>query len=149
MKEYKRLNLITGWLTFLISAIVYTLTIEPSASFWDCGEFISASFKLLVGHPPGAPFFMIVGRFFSLFAINPQQVSVMLNLMSAFASAFTILFLFWSITHLARKIFIAPDQEDAGQDKKKKRSLSFNLRKSSDGSCLVLCVGYVWSYGSS
>ncbi len=112
MKDYRRLNLITGWFTFLISAIVYTLTIEPSASFWDCGEFISASFKLLVGHPPGAPFFMIVGRFFSLFAINPQQVSVMLNLMSAFASAFTILFLFWSITHLARKIFIAPDQEN-------------------------------------
>ena len=106
MEQYKRLNLITGWLTFLISAIVYTLTIEPSASFWDCGEFISASYKMLVGHPPGAPFFMIVGRFFSLFASSAEQVSVMINIMSALASAFTILFLFWSITHLARKIFI-------------------------------------------
>ncbi len=106
MKQYTRLNLITGWLTFLISAIVYTLTVEPTASFWDCGEFISTSFKLLVGHPPGAPFFMITGRFFSLFATSPEQVSVMINIMSALASAFTILFLFWTITHLARKIMI-------------------------------------------
>lgn len=112
MKQYKRLNLITGWLTFLISAIVYSLTIEPSASFWDCGEFISTSYKLLVGHPPGAPFFMIVGNFFSLFAIKPEMVAVMINLMSALASAFTILFLFWTITHLARKIFI-DNQENA------------------------------------
>lgn len=111
MEQYKRFNLITGWLTFLISAIVYTLTIEPSASFWDCGEFISASYKLLVGHPPGAPFFMIAGRFFTLFASGPEQVSIMINIMSALASAFTILFLFWSITHLARKIFIDGEQQ--------------------------------------
>lgn len=106
MKQYKKLNLIFGWLSFFISAAVYTLTIEPTASFWDCGEFISTSFKLLVGHPPGAPFFMIMGRFFSLFASDPGQVAVMINIMSALASAFTILFLFWTITHLARKIMI-------------------------------------------
>jgi hypothetical protein len=106
MKQYTRLNLILGWLTFLISAITYTLTIEPTASFWDCGEFISTSYKLLVGHPPGAPFFMIMGRFFSLFASDAGAVAAMINMMSALASAFTILFLFWTITHLARKIVI-------------------------------------------
>ncbi|TAJ13572.1 DUF2723 domain-containing protein [Marinilabiliaceae bacterium JC017] len=111
MKQYTRLNLTFGWLSFLISAVVYTLTIEPTASFWDCGEFISTSYKLLVGHPPGAPFFMIAGRFFSLFAPDAGAVAAMINIMSALASAFTILFLFWTITHLARKIFIPEEGE--------------------------------------
>ncbi len=103
MKQYNFLNNLIGWLAFLVSATVYTITVEPTTSFWDCGEFVSASYKLLVGHPPGAPFFMLVGRFFTLFGSN---VALSVNIMSALASAFTIAFLFWTITHLARKILI-------------------------------------------
>ncbi len=110
MRLYTRLNLLLGWLTFFISATVYVMTIEPTASFWDCGEFISTSYKLLVGHPPGAPLFMILGRFFTLFAPDKGSVAVMINIMSALASAFTILFLFWTITHLAKKIFISEEE---------------------------------------
>lgn len=107
MKKYNLLNNLLGWLSFGVAAIVYVLTIEPTASFWDCGEFISTSYKLLVGHPPGAPFFMIVGRLFSLFAGGDTgQVAMWINIMSALSSAFTIMFLFWTITHLARKIFL-------------------------------------------
>lgn len=106
MQNYKRLNIILGWLTFIISAVVYTLTLEPTASFWDCGEFISASYKLLVGHPPGAPFFMLLARFFTLFAGDVSRVAFSVNFMSGIASALTIAFLFWTITHLGHKIFI-------------------------------------------
>jgi MFS family permease len=105
MKRYNLINTIAGWVIFSIAAVVYLSTIEPPESFWDCGEFISSSYKLEVGHPPGAPFFMIVARFFTLFAgNNPENVAKMVNSMSALASAATILFLFWTITHLARKI---------------------------------------------
>ncbi len=106
MQHYNRFNNIFGWLAFLVSAVVYILTIEPTTSFWDCGEFISSAYKLLVGHPPGAPFFMLLGRFFTLFAGDPSKVALTINIMSALASAFTIMFLFWTITHLARKLFI-------------------------------------------
>lgn len=106
MRQYKKFNLAIGWLTFFISAFVYLSTIEPTTSFWDCGEFIASSYKLLVGHPPGAPFFMLLGRFFTLFAPEETYVAAMVNSMSALASAFTIAFLFWTITHLARKIFV-------------------------------------------
>ena len=106
MKNFKTVNKITGWIIFLISATVYLLTIEPSTSFWDCGEFIATAFKLEVGHPPGAPLFMIIARFFALFAGNDvSKVAMMVNAMSGLASAFTILFLFWTITHLAKKMF--------------------------------------------
>jgi len=101
--EFRKINLISGWGVWLISTIVYLLTIEPTASFWDCGEFIATAYKLEVGHPPGAPFFMILGRFFSMFA-PLEYVPTMLNVLSALASSFTILFLFWTITHMARKI---------------------------------------------
>lgn len=103
-KQYRLANLIGGWFVFAVSSLVYILTMEPTVSFWDCGEFISTAFKLEVGHPPGAPFFMLMGRFFSLFAASPQHVAVMINAMSALASGFTIMFLFWTITHLAKKI---------------------------------------------
>ncbi|MDD4225445.1 MAG: DUF2723 domain-containing protein [Mariniphaga sp.] len=103
MKNYKSINLLAGWIVFVISAVVYLMTIEPTTSFWDCGEFITTSFKLQVGHPPGAPVFMIFGRFFTLFS-SPENVAKMVNIMSALASAFTILFLFWTITHLAKKM---------------------------------------------
>ncbi|MDH6354876.1 hypothetical protein M2132_001209 [Dysgonomonas sp. PH5-45] len=104
MKKYNLINNIFGWLSFAIAAVVYCMTIEPSASFWDCGEFITSAYKLEVGHPPGAPFFMLTGKFFSLFASDPSQVAAMVNIMSALLSALTILFLFWTITHLAKKL---------------------------------------------
>ena len=103
-KGYKFYNNVVGWFIFLIAAVVYLSTIEPTASFWDCGEFITTAFSLQVGHPPGAPLFMIMGRIFTMFAGSITQVPVMVNIMSALASAFTIMFLFWTITHLARRI---------------------------------------------
>ncbi|RKD92441.1 glycosyltransferase family 117 protein [Mangrovibacterium diazotrophicum] len=114
MKNYKMLNNITGWVVFVVAAITYLLTIEPTASFWDCGEFITTSFKLEVGHPPGAPFFMILGRFFTLFG-SPEQAGKLMNSWSAIASALTILFLFWSITHLAKKMLKFEGQPSLGQ----------------------------------
>lgn len=115
MSNYKKINIIAGWIVFAISAAVYTLTIEPTASFWDCGEFIATSLKLQVGHPPGAPLFMIMGRLFTLLAGgNTELYSVMVNMMSALASAFTILFLFWTITHLAKKIVVGDKEITTG-----------------------------------
>ncbi len=102
--NYKLINNITGWLVFIIASFTYISTVEPTASFWDCGEFIATSFKLEVGHPPGAPLFMIMARVASLFASDVTNVAYSVNILSALASAFTILFLFWSITHLAKKI---------------------------------------------
>lgn len=115
MKNFKQLNNIVGWLTFAVAAITYLLTIEPTASFWDCGEFITTSFKLEVGHPPGAPFFMILGRFFTILGGSPSNAAVMINSMSALASAFTILFLFWTITHLAKKLIKPEGAYTTGQ----------------------------------
>ena len=106
MKQYKLVDNVLGWLTFLIAAFVYCSTIEPTASFWDCPEFITTGYKLEVGHPPGAPFFMLTANLFSQFASDPSQVARMVNTMSALLSATTILFLFWSITHLTRKLII-------------------------------------------
>ncbi|HBG70120.1 MAG: hypothetical protein A2W93_10305 [Bacteroidetes bacterium GWF2_43_63] len=105
MQNFKRLNTLIGWAVFAIAAVVYTLTAEPTASFWDCGEYIATSFKLQVGHPPGAPTFQLLGRFFSMFAFGDvSQVAFMINMMSVLSSAFTILFLFWTITHFAKKL---------------------------------------------
>ena len=102
--QYKKWNTIIGWMVFVAAATVYVLTSEPTASFWDCGEYIASSYKLQVGHPPGAPFFQLMGRFFSLFAgNNTALVARMVNTMSALASGFTILFMFWSMTLLGRK----------------------------------------------
>lgn len=106
MKQYKFLNNLLGWVAFVIAAIVYILTLEPTASFWDCGEFISSAYKLEVGHPPGNPIFMLTGRFFANFASSPEQVGYMVNLMSGLLSAATIMFLFWTITHLTRRIVV-------------------------------------------
>ncbi|MBN1926600.1 MAG: DUF2723 domain-containing protein [Prolixibacteraceae bacterium] len=112
--NYKKLNIISGWITFAIAAIVYLMTIEPTASFWDCGEFITTAFKLEVGHPPGAPLFMLVGRFFTLFG-NATNAAVLMNILSALASAFTILFLFWTITHLTKRLFNNNEELKAGE----------------------------------
>ena len=104
MKNYRILNNITGWVVWFIATIVYLMTIEPTASWWDCGEYIATAYKLQVGHPPGAPFFQLIGRIFSLFAFGDvSNVALMINIMSALSSSFTILFLFWSITIFAKK----------------------------------------------
>ncbi|WP_298493486.1 DUF2723 domain-containing protein [uncultured Algibacter sp.] len=102
--NYKKWNTILGWFSFLIALITYSLTVEPTVSFWDAGEYILTSAKLQVGHPPGAPLFQMMGAFFSMFALEPSQVGFMLNMMSAVASAFTILFMFWTITLLLKKL---------------------------------------------
>ncbi len=115
MKQFKLINNIFGWVVFLIAAIVYLLTIEPTASFWDCGEFITTAFRLEVGHPPGAPTFMILARFFSLFASDTAHVAMAINSLSALASAFTILFLFWTITHFSRKIVAKNSEFSVGK----------------------------------
>ena len=106
MKQYKTVNNLVGWLTFIIAATVYCMTIEPTASFWDCPEFIATGYKLEVGHPPGAPFFMLTANLFSQFASDATTVAKMVNYMSALMSGACILFLFWSITHLVRKLII-------------------------------------------
>ncbi len=110
MKTLRLYNTILGWVVFIISAIVYLLTLEPTSSLWDCGEFISSAYKLQVGHPPGAPLFMIVGRFFSLFAGDDvTKVALMINALSGLVSALTVMFLFWTITHLALKV-VKPEE---------------------------------------
>ncbi|MHC2992397.1 glycosyltransferase [Pontibacter sp. HJ8] len=106
MTDYRKINNLVGWVVFLIATTVYVLTLEPTASFWDAGEFIACSYKLLVPHPPGAPFYLLVGRVFSMFASDPTQVAWWVNLLSALCSSFTVLFLFWSITILARRILV-------------------------------------------
>ena len=114
MKEYRKLNNILGWIVFAIASTVYLLTTEPTGSLWDCGEYISTAYKLQVGHPPGAPFFQLLGNFFSLFAPNTAYVAQMVNAMSALASSFSILFLFWTITHLARKLLVKEGRPEGG-----------------------------------
>ena len=107
MKQFRLVDNVIGWLSFLIAAFVYCSTIEPTASFWDCPEFITTGYKLEIGHPPGAPFFMLTANLFSQFTSDPTQVAKMVNMMSALLSATCIMFLFWSITHLTRKLLIS------------------------------------------
>ena len=106
MKQFRLVDNVLGWLAFMIAAFVYCSTIEPTASFWDCPEFITTGYRLEVGHPPGAPFFMLTANLFSQFTSDPTQVAKMVNIMSALLSATCILFLFWSITHLVRKLLV-------------------------------------------
>lgn len=109
--EYKKLNNIIGWVIWAIASFVYVSTIEPTTSFWDCGEFIAAAYNLEVGHPPGAPLFMLIGRFFTMFT-TPENAAVAINAMSALSSSFTILFLFWSITAIIKKIVVKTGEMD-------------------------------------
>ena len=106
MKQFQKLNNIFGWVTFFLASMVYCLTIEPTASFWDCPEFILSSYKLEIGHPPGAPFFMLVANFFTQFASDTTQIARMVNYMSALMSGGCIMFLFWSVTHLVRRLIV-------------------------------------------
>src|SRR3954469_24736183 len=108
--NFNKINNIVGWIVCVIASATYILTAELSGSLWDCGEFVSSAFKLQIPHPPGAPLFVLIGRFFIiLFGDNPMTAAKAVNVMSALASGFTILFLFWTITHFARKI-IAPNK---------------------------------------
>ncbi len=102
--NYKKLNNIGGWLVFLIALIVYTLTVEPTASYWDCGEFISVSYRLQTPHPPGVPVYILIARLFSLIATDKEQVAFWVNMVSVVSSAFTILFMFWTISFIGRKV---------------------------------------------
>ena len=128
------MNNLVGWFAFLVAAITYCSTVEPTASFWDCPEFITTGYKLEVGHPPGAPFFMLVANFFSLFASDATQVAYWVNIMNALMSAGCILFLFWSITHLVKKLVCPNDDQ-------------MNLSKliTIMGSGLVGALAYTWS----
>ena len=134
MKQYKLVNNLVGWLAFVIAAFTYCMTIEPTASFWDCPEFITTGYKLEVGHPPGAPFFMLTANLFSQFTSDPSQVARMVNTMSALMSAACILFLFWSITHLVKKL-ICPDDKE----------MTLGKLITIMGSGLVGALAYTWS----
>ena len=131
--DHKKLNLVTGWIVFLVATWTYITTIEDTASFWDCGEFIATAYKLEVGHPPGAPLFMILARVFSAF-VSPENVPVAINVLSALASSFTILFLFWSITHMAHKMATRDGAE-----------LTFGKSLAVIGSGVVGALAYTWS----
>src|SRR5580765_4710659 len=103
--SFNRVNNVVGWIVGVIACTVFVMTMEPTGSFWDCGEFVSSCYKLQIPHPPGAPLFVLLGRFFIiLFGDNPATAAKAVNIMSALASGFTILFLFWTITHFARKL---------------------------------------------
>ena len=116
--NFKKLNNIVGWCVFMIATIVYFLTLETTVSWWDCGEYISTAYKLQVGHPPGAPLFQMLGRFFSLFAFGDvTKVALMINAMSALCSSFTILFLFWTITLLAKKLWMKDGEDSPSANK--------------------------------
>ena len=134
MKQYKLVNNLLGWLTFAIAAFTYCMTVEPTASFWDCPEFITTAYKLEVGHPPGAPFFMLTANFFTQFTNDPAQVAFCVNIMSALLSALCILFLFWTITHLTRMILT---------DGKNEVSLAQTIVIMSSG--LAGALAYTWS----
>jgi len=115
MNSFSRINNITGWLVFAVALIVYTMTMEATASFWDCGEFIAATYKLQVVHPPGAPIFLMVGRIFTLFASGPEQVPLMTNFFSALSTAFGALFVFWIITRMMRKSLAGTNEPSGSQ----------------------------------
>ncbi len=141
MELFKKLNNGIGWLVFTIASVVYIITSEPTASLWDCGEYIATAYKLQVGHPPGAPFFQLVGKFFSLFASDTSTVARMINTMSALASSFTILFLFWSITHMARKMVAKINEKDP----KNKEGFSMAQLIAIIGSGVVGALAYTFS----
>ena len=137
MKRYKLLNNVLGWVVFVIAVVTYILTLESTASFWDCGEFIASGYKLEVGHPPGNPIFMLTARFFANFASSPSEVAYMVNLMSGLLSAATILLLFWTITRLAQKIVL--------RDGETEETMSLGQMIAILGCGLVGALAYAWS----
>ena len=137
MKRYKLLNNVLGWVVFVIAAVTYILTLESTASFWDCGEFIASGYKLEVGHPPGNPIFMLTARFFANFASSPSEVAYMVNLMSGLLSAATILLLFWTLTRLAQKIVLREGETE--------ETMSLGQMIAILGCGLVGALAYAWS----
>ena len=135
-KKYNLVNNVTGWVIFVIALATYWLTLEPTASYWDCGEFIIQADKLEVGHPPGNPIFMLTARFFANFAPDALSVPLMVNAMSGLLSALTILLLFWTITHLVRRLVVRDDQTD---------ELSLSKYLIIIGSGVVGALAYCWS----
>lgn len=135
-KRYNILNNTLGWGVFIIALITYWLTLEPTASYWDCGEFIIQADKLEIGHPPGNPIFMLTARFFANFASTQADVAIMVNAMSGLLSALTILLLFWTITHLVRKLIV-----------KDGTNVEPNIRQylAIMGSGIVGALAYTWS----
>lgn len=133
--SYQKIDRIAGWGVFVVATLVYLLTLEPTASFWDCGEFIACGYKLMVGHPPGAPFFMLLVRLFSLFAPDVEHVGLLANAMSAFASGATIMFLYWTIAHFARRLIL----------QKEERELSLWEKVSVVGASLIGALCYTFS----
>jgi hypothetical protein len=131
--DYKKSNIYLGWFVFLVATIVYFITIESTVSLWDCGEYITAAYKLEVGHPPGAPLFMLLGRLFSFFAAK-EDVAMWINRMSGLSSSGTILFMFWSITMLAKKMAL-----------KTKRTLSRGEQIAILGSGFVGAMAYTFT----
>ena len=135
-KKYQLINNVGGWIVFAIALATYWLTLEPTASYWDCGEFIIQADKLEVGHPPGNPIFMLTARFFANFATDAGSISVMVNAMSGLLSALTILLLFWTITHLVRRLVVKDGQ---------KKEISLQQYVAIMGSGLVGSLAYCWS----
>jgi len=143
--NFKKWNTILGWFAFAIALITYGLTIEPTVSFWDAGEYILTSSKLQVGHPPGAPLFQLLGAFFSIFALEPSQIGALLNLMSAVASAFTILFMFWTISILLRKLAVAALPNKDGFDNQTEVAISKNQYIGILGGALVGSLAFTFT----
>lgn len=135
-RKYQLIDNVGGWIVFAIALATYWLTLEPTASYWDCGEFIIQADKLEVGHPPGNPIFMLTARFFANFAPDVQSISVMVNAMSGLLSALTILLLFWTITHLVRKLVVKDGQDG---------EISIQQYVAIMGSGLVGSLAYCWS----
>ena len=141
--NFNKWNTIIGWFTFGIALLTYTLTVEPTMSFWDCGEYIATAAKLEVGHPPGAPLYQMIGAFFAMFATSSTKIALMVNMMSVFSSAFTILFLFWSSSIILRKLVAR------FSDSKNNETLENNTNKNNDivvlGSSFVGALAYTFS----
>ena len=131
---FNRIDICMGWLAFAIALVVYGTSVEPTASLWDCPEFIASGYRLEIGHPPGAPFFMLTANLFSQLASDPSQVAFMVNIMNALMSAACILFLFWSITHLTKKL-ICPDDN----------AMTIGKMITIIGAGLVGSLAYTWS----
>ena len=123
--NFNKWNTILGWATFAVALITYSLTVEPTMSFWDCGEYIATAAKLEVGHPPGAPLYQMIGAFFAMFAFDEKHIALMVNMMSVFSSAFTILFMYWSSTIFLKKIVasVSNNKENAVVELDKNKSI--------------------------
>lgn len=141
--NFNKWNTITGWFAFAIALTTYSLTVEPTMSFWDCGEYIATAAKLEVGHPPGAPLYQMMGAFFALFALNDQYIALMVNMMSVFSSAFTILFLFWSSSMILKKIIF--NNTDSNLDKNQETKIDLDKGIIILGSSLIGAMGFTFT----